>query len=223
MLLNEAKYRAEAHDCVIEFTHYSYCYMETSRGMVSLIHPVNYSVNPVGLAQQLYSTENGPYFDPSDPNSRVDRCHIVVAHTHLQGWGWSKDGTRECHALGTLRDPVRTQYKNKHKSKLPTWIQGFLMVKHGYFYPLNRHSTDWSQFLMGLESQRYEIIESQRIPSRQGGAAAPKLESEWLRGVAGGDICIIDLGATVDEVSICSEVAQAAAWLRAAHLGAHAE
>ena len=93
----------------------------------------------------------------------MDRCHIVVAHTHLQGWGWSKDGTRECHALGTLRDPVRTQYKNKHKSKLPTWIQGFLMVKHGYFYPLNRHSTDWSQFLMGLDSQRYEIIESQRI------------------------------------------------------------
>ncbi len=162
MLLSEARIRAEAHDCVIEFTHYSYCYLETSRGMVLVLHPVNYSINPVGLAQQYYFTENGPYYDPADPNSRVDRCHIVMAHTHIQGWGMSRDNTREMHALGTLRDPLRTQYKSKRKSKLPNWTQGFLMIRDGYFYPLNRHTTNWAEILSGLDNQSYEIIQSQK-------------------------------------------------------------
>ena len=116
----------------------------------------------MGLAQQYYTTENGPYFDASDPHSRVDRCHIVVAHTHLQGSGYSKDGSRECHALGVMRDPRRTKYARKHISKLPRWTQGFLMIRGGYFYPLNRHSTNWSECLAGLPSDDYEIIRSQK-------------------------------------------------------------
>jgi predicted phosphodiesterase len=109
MLLDRAKLKAEGK-CEIRFSRYSYLSVRTRRGTMAIYHQHNFSKTPVKLAQEMYAKENGPDYDPADLNPKTEKCHIVVTHCHLAQKGWSPDGLRECIALGTLRDPVRTRY-----------------------------------------------------------------------------------------------------------------
>lgn len=132
MLLREAQLLA-GH-CQVIFSRYGYLYVKTARGPVYICHPQNFSSTPVRLAQQLYQTINGPDWDPRELDSPSDKCHVVVTHCHLINSGFSPDGARECHAIGTLRDPVKTRYKQQGANKHYEWNQGFLYVKSGFFY-----------------------------------------------------------------------------------------
>lgn len=122
----------------LPYSQYSYAFLETSRGPVKMIHPASYSKDSLKLAQELYNvttTDDGR------------KAHIVIAHTHQAQSGGSPDKLRECHALGCLRHPYRTQYLRTNTSKLPPWDQGFLMIKDGHFYPIVIGRTDLSHFL----------------------------------------------------------------------------
>lgn len=153
MLLKEAESIAKTVNAKVMFSHYEYCYAETWRGMVYIAHPSNYSQTPVKLGQEMYATENGPYWDPRVHGSRRDSCHVVIAHTHIQQSGWSKDYAREIHSTGTMRDPVRTKYMRKKANKFPQWNQGFLMCKNGWFTQLGRNNTNWVHLLGSFADQ----------------------------------------------------------------------
>jgi len=128
----------------IKHSRYSYMYLRTDeRGYVKILHPDNYAAVSVGLGQQLYDVEAGP--DPDNPH----KAHIVLAHTHQLQSGWSKDGDKEIHALGCMRSPRRTKYKQVSSNKHHQWIQGFLLMKGGYFQNLSRKGTNWSEVLRG--------------------------------------------------------------------------
>jgi predicted phosphodiesterase len=139
------------------FSRYSGMYVQLSRGILYIAHPENFSSTPVSLAQQIYRKINGPYHDPRDLVPRIDKCHIVIGHTHLMNSGMSQDGARECHALGTCRDPMKTQYINEKVNKHNVWVQGFMYIKGGYFYNLARHTTDWLS-LLGEYAAQAEVV-----------------------------------------------------------------
>lgn len=116
MFLRDAKF--------VRYSRYSYLYMRTSqRGLIKLVHPENFSSTPVALGQQFYDVERGPRFDPFNPFKTAEKCHFVLAHTHIDQSGYSKDGVYEVHAMGTCRDATRTQYKNKGQNKHHQWSQ----------------------------------------------------------------------------------------------------
>ena len=122
----------------VNFSHYAYLFIETSRGPVYICHPQNFSKNPVKLGQELYT----PILSPSG-----EKCHIVLGHCHRAESGASPDGLREVHALGCIRDPEKTKYKMLASNKHYKWTQGFLMIREGFFYPLTKRGTDWRGLL----------------------------------------------------------------------------
>ncbi len=116
------------------YSRYAFMWLETSRGPVKIVHPSNFSGDPVTLGQFLYNTE-------------PRKCHYVVAHCHRRQDGWSPDGAFEIHALGTGRDQKKTKYKATKVNKHKQWDSSFLMIKDGYQKPLDLNSTNWKEEL----------------------------------------------------------------------------
>lgn len=119
----------------VKYSRYQFLHVQTSRGLVKIVHPRNYSQNPITLAQQLYDVEQV-------------KCHVVIGHCHRMQSGVSKDGLFEVHALGTGRDSTRTKYRGMSVSKLPQWDKSFLMIRRAHFYPLHLTFSDW-RFVLG--------------------------------------------------------------------------
>ena len=157
MLLREAQRYAEDADAKVVFTRYNYLYVRTRRGPVYVCHQHDYSKTPVRLAQEHYAVQNGPDYDPTDPDSVKESCHIIVTHCHIYQSGVTPDDYREVHALGTMRNPLKTKYMRTKATKHTKWTQGFMMVKGGYFHNLSRKNTDWSS-LLGEVGKDKEIM-----------------------------------------------------------------
>ena len=121
-------------DLPIKYSRYPFMYFDTARGPVKVVHPQNFSGDPVTLAQQLYSVT-------------PEKSHYIVAHCHREQFGWSPDGRFEMLTLGTGRDPMRTKYKataiNKHKQ----WDASFIMIRDGFIIPMSLKRTDWKREL----------------------------------------------------------------------------
>ncbi len=158
MIMEFVKNRLRSN-CTIEFSRYSYVYAKTSRGWTYICHPKNFSDVSVNLGRQIYDSNNGPNYDPADLNPVVEKCHIVLAHTHNAQRGWSKDGYREIIGLGCMRDTSKTEYVMTNSSKHAEWSQGFLFVKQGYFYDATRRATNWRELLGPLAGQA-EVVGS---------------------------------------------------------------
>lgn len=132
----------------VYYSRYPYLYLKTSkRGLVKGVHPENFSKTPVALAQPFYDVEHGPYFDPLRPFETMQKAHFVVSHTHIDQSGYSKDGVYEMHAIGTCRDPNRTQYKATSQNNHHQWSPSFLKMKRGYFTHLHVWGTNWEEEL----------------------------------------------------------------------------
>jgi hypothetical protein len=125
---------------LVQYSRYPYLWIESSRGWIKVVHPQNFSQDPITLGQNLYNVE-------------PRKSHLILGHCHRQQSGYSPDGQYEIHALGTLRDPSRTRYKAISANKFRQWDQGFLMIRNGYFYPFTRYGTDW-MYLLGKEPYR---------------------------------------------------------------------
>lgn len=145
-------------DCTIEFSRYSYLYVKTTRGWTYICHPQNFSAMSVNLGCQIYDSNNGPNYDPSDLNPVTEKCHVVLAHTHNAQRGWSKDGYREIIGLGCMRDTSKTEYVMTNSNKHAEWSQGFLFAKQGYFYDVTRRGTNWHDLLGPLSAQA-EVVQ----------------------------------------------------------------
>lgn len=118
----------------IHYSRYGFMTVETSRGVVWVCHPTNFSGDPVVLGQHLY-------------NSHWPKGHWIVPHCHRKQTGWSPDGQFEIHAIGTGRDRDRTKYAATQINKHKAWDYSFLMVEDGYFTDLDLRSTNWRTFL----------------------------------------------------------------------------
>lgn len=119
------------------FSRYSYCYIQSNRGLIMVAHPNRkFAENAIDLGRRIINQEKIP-------------CHLVLAHTHQGIRGWSKNGVHEIIALGCMRDPIKTMYKQIDKNTYGEWQPGFAMMKNGYFYQLNLFSTDWKSVLKG--------------------------------------------------------------------------
>jgi len=123
------------------YSRYAFLWIETSRGLVKVVHPSNFSGDPITLGQALYSTE-------------PRKAHYIVAHCHRRQDGWSPDGAFEIHALGCGRDAIKTKYKATKVNKFKQWDSSFLMIKDGYQIPLDLKSTNWEKQL-GFMYQTY--------------------------------------------------------------------
>jgi hypothetical protein len=115
-----------------KYSRYSYMWVDTSRGPVRVIHPRNFSQYPITLAAKLY-------------NKHPRKAHMVMAHCHRREDGWTEDGAYEIHCLGTGRDKDRTKYKMLRVANFCEWDASFLMVKRGFFYPLDLNASDWQE------------------------------------------------------------------------------
>lgn len=120
----------------ITFSRYPYMYIATDRGLVKVTHPKNFSENAINLGRNLI-------------NKNKLKSHIIMAHTHQGQRGYSKDGQYEILALGCMRCPIKTQYKNIVDNTFGEWQPGFAFMKDGYFYMLNLYSTNWKRVLSG--------------------------------------------------------------------------
>lgn len=96
----------EAYEGRFIHSRYAFLWVHTSRGWVKIVHPQNFSSDPITLGQQLYDVE-------------PRKAHWIIPHTHRAQRGWSKDGLYEIICIGTGRDEPRTKYKamnvNKHR------------------------------------------------------------------------------------------------------------
>jgi hypothetical protein len=90
----------------------------SNRGLIKVVHPENFSSDPVTLGQAFYDVEQGPDFDMMNPRDSYEKCHFVIAHTHRFQRGKSKDGIYEIIALPCTRDPQRTQYSAKVRTSI---------------------------------------------------------------------------------------------------------
>lgn len=134
------------HDLPVTFSRYEYMWLRTSnRGDIKIVHPQNFSGNPVTLGQKLYNVDCGVDY----PN-KSSKSHIVLGHCHRQQSGWSEDGLHEIHALGCMRDSTRTLYKQQHINKHFQWDSGYMMLIDGYFYPRTLKGTHWQKVLGDL-------------------------------------------------------------------------
>ncbi len=116
------------------YSRYAYLHLHTSRGLVWVVHPDNFSGDPITLGQQLY-------------NVHSPKGHWVLGHCHRRQDGWTPDGEYEVHALGCGREEKKTKYKatkiNKHKQ----WDKSFLAIQDGFHVPLDLKATNWREFL----------------------------------------------------------------------------
>jgi hypothetical protein len=126
-------------DYPIKFSRYSYMYINTSRGLVKMTHPhkkFGEGGNAIELGRRINAKD-------------IYKGHIVLAHTHQGVRGHTKDGQYEVLALGCMRDPNKTQYKNIDDNTFGEWQPGFAFMKDGYFHMLNLYTTDWKMVLKG--------------------------------------------------------------------------
>ena len=80
------------------YSRYSYLYIQTSeRGLIKVVHPENFSANPVTLGQDFYDVEQGPFFDMKRPRETFENAH------HLQERG-ERLGEGKLHRLVVQRD-----------------------------------------------------------------------------------------------------------------------
>lgn len=122
----------------VTYSRYEYLYLKTRRGVAKIIHPVGHgSANSVALGQRLYNVTE----------YQGQKCDIVIGHTHQPQTGFSPDGLHEIYALGCMRDPLRTRYKMKRATPHHQWVQSFLLVLDGYYYPIYKHTTNWRYWL----------------------------------------------------------------------------
>lgn len=120
----------------ITFSRYPFMYINTSRGLVKVTHPKQFSENAINLGRNLI-------------NKNKIKSHIIMAHTHQGQRGHSKDGQHEIIALGCMRCPTKTQYKSIVDNTFGEWQPGFAFMKEGYFYMLNQYTTNWKAVLRG--------------------------------------------------------------------------
>lgn len=123
----------------IQFSRYSYMYLNTCRGPVKVTHP-NRKFGEGGAAIEV-----GRRINWKD----TIKAHIIMAHTHQGVRGHTKDGRYEILALGCMRDPLKTQYKNTDDNTFGEWQPGFAFMKDGFFYMLNLYTTNWKAVLNG--------------------------------------------------------------------------
>ncbi len=116
------------------YSHYAWMHVQTSRGLVWVVHPKGYSKLPLGLGQRLY-------------NSYSPKGHWVLGHCHLRNDGMTEDSDYEIHAIGTGRDPDKAPYKNLNVSAHPQWNSSFLIIKDGEHIPLDLKTTNWRRVL----------------------------------------------------------------------------
>jgi len=144
------------YDTPVEFSRHTYMYMKTSRGWVFICHPKNYSVNAAStLGRSLWAKTISP---------EGTKCHVVLGHTHLAQTAWSPDGQQELVSTGCMRS--RALYKDLEVTTHPQWQRGFVVIDHGYFYPMTEYGTDWKRELGGfypmLVAFREEVERAQR-------------------------------------------------------------
>ena len=116
------------------YSKYAWMHVKTSRGLMWVVHPRQYSKTPIALGQRLY-------------NANAPKGHWVLGHCHIRNDGWTEDGTHEIHAIGTGRDPERAAYKNLNVTTHPQWNSSFLVIKDGEHIPLDLKSTNWRRVL----------------------------------------------------------------------------
>jgi len=115
-----------------QYSRIAYMWINTSRGMVKVSHPKNYSKNPVTLCQRLLNTE-------------PRKGHYVIGHCHRMQSGMSEDGLFEMHSIGTGR--AFAKYKDQHDTTHPAWDISFLMMSDNttnYFTHLGDKVTNWA-------------------------------------------------------------------------------
>ncbi len=116
------------------YSRYAWMHVRTSRGLVWVVHPRQYSKAPITLGQKLY-------------NAQPEKGHWVLGHCHLRNDGWTEDGSFEVHTLGTGRDPEKAPYKNLNVTTHPQWNSSLLVIKDGEHIPLDMKSTNWRRVL----------------------------------------------------------------------------
>lgn len=116
------------------YSRYAWMHVQTSRGLVWVVHPRQYSKAPITLGQKLY-------------NANTPKGHWILGHCHLRNDGWTEDGTHEVHSIGTGRDPEKAPYKNLNVSTHPQWNSSFIVIKGGEHIPLDLKSTNWRRTL----------------------------------------------------------------------------
>lgn len=123
---------------------YANSYLSFNDGsFANVIHPVNYSADPVRLAQEFYNVERGPSFDPFNPKKTSSKGDIILAHTHRFQRGLSPDGIYDMIGLPAANDPALTEYINMQPAKNKKSDQGFLLVWDRHYYPIIHPFTNW--------------------------------------------------------------------------------
>jgi predicted phosphodiesterase len=123
----------------VRYSRYHYLWVRNSEGKYTYIcHPRQYSANAVALGQRLYNTKLAP--------DRTKPIAIILGHTHQAQSGASPDGYAQIYALGTLREAERTKYISITATTHHAWINGFMMIRRGYYYNLTQFS-DWKFWL----------------------------------------------------------------------------
>jgi len=123
------------HSKKLRYSNYDWLRINTSkRGSIRVVHPTPFSNNPIQLGRAFY-------------DSSPIKEDFIVAHCHLEEWGWTKDGLHQVNALGTCRDPLRTQYKMISVNKHFQWNSGFLVLKDGYYERMSLNATNWRKVL----------------------------------------------------------------------------
>lgn len=115
----------------VRYSPYGYMWIESSNGLIYACHQTNYGKNPLTVGQKIYETT-------------FPKAHIVTTHIHRFEQGRTQDNAFELHALGTCRDPKRTQYKAMNANTHNEWNHSFLILRNGKFYPfVMQNNPDW--------------------------------------------------------------------------------
>lgn len=98
----------------VQVSCYHFCYLDD----ILIAHPKNYSKIPLSVSREL---------------ADINRCRVIMGHTHHLCWGYSKGGY-EVAESGCMRDPLRTEYKAMRKTRHPRWNPGFVFVLNGQIH-----------------------------------------------------------------------------------------
>ncbi len=128
-------------------------WMKTSRSLYALVHPERYSAVSMTISQDMATklVPPEPYED--------SKFGVMVAHTHVGTFGFTKDGLNEAVGLPAMIRPEVVEYKQLGGGSHVQWTQGFVLLRNSYFTMLFKKHTDWLSVV---------------------GAAAIKSISDWL-------------------------------------------
>jgi predicted phosphodiesterase len=104
----------------VVYTGYYFCYVDDWM----IAHPKNVSVIAGRVAAQLA----GKY-----------RCNVVAGHGHL--WGMAPDVSGRYLGIdsGACADPLRLEYNAMRPNTRPMMVQGAVILRDGYPWPLSPH------------------------------------------------------------------------------------